>query len=76
MSKATSATATAAAKPKGNPPSHRLSRISTKPDGTKDYEEVAALWPHKDSRGFSVKLKADLKAGDELMIRQANGGAP
>ena len=63
------------AKAKGHKPTHRLTRIVLK-DGEKTFEEVAALWPHKDGRGFSIRLKADLKASDELMIRSINGGAP
>lgn len=75
MSKTQSATASGT-KPKGSPPTHRLTRITTKPDGSKSFEEVGALWPHKDGKGFSLKLKADVKAGDDVIIRAANGGAP
>ena len=60
-------------KTKGSRPSHRLSRVTEK-DGAKDYQDVGALWPHKDGQGFSLRLKADLKTGDNLIIRTNKGG--
>ena len=60
-------------KPKGSRPSHRLSRV-TGTDADKKYDDVGALWPHKDGQGFSLRLKADLKSGDNLIIRTNRGG--
>jgi hypothetical protein len=70
---ASTADQSAPAKPKGSRPSHRISRVVEK-DGAKDYQDVGALWPHKDGQGFSLRLKADLKAGDNLIIRSNKGG--
>lgn len=53
---------------KGRAPSHRLLRISGG-GNTRDFEEVGAPGPHKDGKGFSIKIKGMLNPGDELMIR-------
>ena len=63
----------AATKPKGSRPSHRLSRV-VEVNGAKDYQDVGALWPHKDGKGFSIKLKAALQPSDSLLIRANQGG--
>ncbi len=61
-------------KAKGSRPTHRLSRV-TKSDGTKKYQEIGALWPHKDRKGFNVKLTASANPGEDLMIRLDERGA-
>jgi hypothetical protein len=61
-------------KSKGPKPTHRLTRV-TDVNGAKSYQEVGALWPHKDGKGFSLKLRAALNPGDNLMVRLATGGA-
>jgi hypothetical protein len=44
-------------------------------DGRKAYQPVAVVWLRETGKGF-VKLNADLKAGDDLMIAPLrNGGA-
>jgi hypothetical protein len=63
-----------AAKPKGAKPTHRLTRV-VDTNGEKSYQEIGALWPHKDNKGFSVKLNAAVNLGDNLMIRTADRGA-
>lgn len=60
-------------KTKGSRPSHRISRVTEK-DGAKDYQDVGALWPHKDGQGFSLRLKSSLQASDNLIIRTNKGG--
>lgn len=78
MSKTTADTAQAATaneappKAKGARPTHRLSRV-TEVEGKKSYEEVGALWPHRDGKGFSLKIKATLQTGDNLIVRMAGG---
>ncbi len=63
----------AADKPKGSKPSHRIFRYTKSEDG-KNVQEIGALWPHKDGQGFSIKLKATVNPGDDLMIRAPKGG--
>jgi hypothetical protein len=58
MSTQSSATSTAtdqasAPRTKGSRPSHRLSRV-VEANGAKDYQDVGALWPHKDGQGFVI----------------------
>ncbi len=59
---------------KGSKPTHRLTRV-TEANGAKSYQEVGALWPHKDGKGFSVKLRVAVSPNDNLMVRIATGGA-
>ena len=74
-SSATSTTsATSSDKPKGSRPSHRIFR-SAEVEGVKSVQEIGALWPHKDGKGFSIKLKTTVNPGDDLMIRAPKGGA-
>ena len=60
-------------KPKGSRPSHRIFR-STKAEDGKNVQEIGALWPHRDGQGFSIKLRATVNPGDDLMIRAPKGG--
>ncbi len=62
-----------AQKSRGSRPTHRLSRV-TEANGAKKFEEVGALWPHKDGKGFTIKLKTALNPGDNLMIRMDTRG--
>lgn len=68
-----SGTAPSGDKPKGSRPSHRIFR-SAETDGVKSVQEIGALWPHKDGKGFSIKLKTAVQPGDDLMIRAPKGG--
>lgn len=61
-------------KAKGPKPTHRLTRV-TETNGAKSYQEVGALWPHKDGKGFFVKLRVAVSPNDNLMVRIATGGA-
>jgi hypothetical protein len=59
---------------KGKRPTHELVRI-IEVEGRKAYQPVAVLWLRETGKGF-VKLNADLKAGDNLMIAPLRTGAP
>ena len=51
---------------KGKRPTHEVIRV-LQVDGRKAYQPVAVVWLRESGKGF-VKLNADLKAGDDLML--------
>ena len=54
-----------------NKPSHRVYAVSKKPGDAKGiWTTVGAIWPHKDKRGFTLKLALVPIAGAELVIRE------
>jgi hypothetical protein len=62
-------------------PTHRVYAV-TKKEGDKKarWAEIGAAWPHKDGKGFNLKLDMLPLNGAELVIRQpsakaATGGA-
>lgn len=52
-------------------PTHRVYAVSKKEGAEKGrWTEIGAAWPHKDGKGFNLKLDL-LPAGDsELVIRE------
>jgi hypothetical protein len=73
--RATTGTEPQPGKPKGLRPTHRISRVIEN-NGERAYQNVGAMWPHKDGNGFSIRLKADLKASDNILVRSTKfGGA-
>jgi hypothetical protein len=51
---------------KGKRPTHEITRV-LQVDGRKAYQPVAVVWLREDGRGF-IRLNADLRAGDDLII--------
>ena len=60
-----------------NRPTHRLYRVTKSASGETAWDQIGALWPHKDGKGFNVKLSKPITAGTDLVIRTADrkGGA-
>jgi hypothetical protein len=59
-------------------PSHRLFSVTKDAEGKAKWDEIGALWPHKDSQGFNLKLSKLPAEGTDLVIRVAGakkGGA-
>ena len=56
-----------------NRPTHRLYSVTKDGKGETVWDELGALWPHKDGNGFSLKLAKTPVAGAHLVIRKANG---
>lgn len=64
-----------------NRPTHRVHAVIKKGSDDKGkWHEIGALWPHKDGKGFSMKLDLVPVGDAELVIRtiedkQSEGGA-
>ena len=61
-------------------PTHRVFAVTRKDQSDKGkWHEIGALWPHKDGKGFNLKLDLLPTGNAELVIRaateQAEGGA-
>jgi hypothetical protein len=67
-------------------PTHRVSAVVKKENGENVWLKIGALWPHKDGKGYSMKLDLLPRGDAELVIRtiedkqtaqidQAEGGA-
>lgn len=52
-----------------NKPSHRIYCVSKRNTGESDWDEIGVAWPHKDGKGFSLKLKFLPLNGGELSLR-------
>lgn len=52
-----------------NKPSHRLYAVTKRTSGESDWTEIGAAWPHKDGKGFSLKLEYLPLNGGELSLR-------
>lgn len=52
-----------------NKPSHRIYAVTKRNSGENDWTEVGAAWPHKDGKGFSLKLEYLPLNGGELSLR-------
>ena len=50
-------------------PSHRIYAVTKRSSGESDWTEVGAAWPHKDGKGFSLKLEYLPLNGGELSLR-------
>ena len=50
-------------------PSHRIYAVTKRSSGEIDWTEVGAAWPHKDGKGFSLKLEYLPLNGGELSLR-------
>jgi hypothetical protein len=63
---------------KNNRPTHRLYSVTRDDAGKTKWDPIGALWPHKDGKGFNLKLVKQPAAGADLVIRIASdkkGGA-
>lgn len=59
-------------------PTHRVYAVFKKPGAEKArWTEIGAAWPHKDGKGFNVKLDLLPIGGAEIVIREprAEGSA-
>ena len=52
-----------------NKPSHRIYAVTKRTSGDSDWTEIGAAWPHKDGKGFSLKLEYLPLNGGELSLR-------
>ena len=51
-----------------NKPTHRVYAVKSNDDKSR-WTEIGALWPHKDGKGFSLKLDLIPIDGSDLSIR-------
>lgn len=57
----------------GNRPSHTVYHVSGEGDGCKAWTPVSAAWPHKDGKGFNIRLDAiPVRFDGNLTIRERN----
>lgn len=57
-----------------NRPAYRLFSVTKDPEGKAAWDELGALWPHKDGQGFNLKLGKPVPSGADLVIRAAKKG--
>jgi hypothetical protein len=55
-----------------NRPTHKLYAVtkSKTPGGKGFWQEVGAVWPHEDGKGFNLKMDFMPLIGQELVIRE------
>lgn len=52
-------------------PTHRVYAVSKKPEAEKGHwTEIGAAWPHKDGKGFHLKLDFIPLRAAEIVIRE------
>jgi hypothetical protein len=52
-----------------NKPSHRVYAVAKRGD-TSDWTEIGAVWPHRDGKGFNLKLSFLPLNGADVVIRE------
>jgi hypothetical protein len=52
-----------------NKPSHRIYAVTKRAGDNNAWQEIGAAWPHKDGKGFSLKLEFLPLNGAELSLR-------
>lgn len=52
-----------------NKPSHRVYAVTKRGD-TSGWDEIGAVWPHKDGKGFNLKLQYLPLNGADVVIRE------
>jgi hypothetical protein len=53
-----------------NKPSHRIYAVTKRNGSDKsDWSDIGAAWPHKDGKGFSLKLEFLPLNGGEISLR-------
>jgi hypothetical protein len=55
-----------------NRPTHRLYAVSKPGNDKSQWQAIGAAWPHKDGKGFNVKLNYLPLNGAEIVIREAD----
>jgi len=58
-----------------NKPTHRIYSVTKRTSGESDWTEIGAAWPHKDGKGFSLKLNLLPLNGGDLSLRVATDKA-
>lgn len=53
-----------------NKPSHRVYAVVKRDGDASIWNEIGAVWPHKDGKGFNLKLSYLPLNGGELVIRE------
>ena len=53
-----------------NKPSHRVYAVVKRDGDASIWDEIGAVWPHKDGKGFNLKLSYLPLNGGELVIRK------
>lgn len=52
-----------------NKPTHRIYAVAKRGDKS-NWDDIGAAWPHKDGKGFNLKLEFLPLNGSELVIRE------
>lgn len=52
-----------------NKPTHRIYAVSKRAGDNSNWTEIGAAWPHKDGKGFNLKLEYLPLNGGELVLR-------
>lgn len=57
----------------GNRPSHTVYHVTDQGDDKKAWTPVGAAWPHKDGKGFNIRLDAiPVRFDGNLTVRERN----
>jgi hypothetical protein len=56
---------------KTNLPSHRIYGVSNNSGKKAAWQEIGAVWPHKDGRGFNLQFAARPLEGAAIVLRTA-----
>ena len=59
-----------------NRPSHRAYAVETFGEGKSHWTDIGAAWPHKDGKGFNVKLNLLPLTGEIVIRAKAEDDAP
>jgi len=52
-------------------PSHSVFHVAEREDGTRTWTPVGAAWPHKDGKGFNIRLESlPVRFDGQLTIRE------
>lgn len=54
-----------------NRPTHRIFAVSQREGRKAEWREIGAAWPHKDGKGFNLKLDMLPLNGADVVIREA-----
>ncbi|MDE2133324.1 MAG: hypothetical protein KGJ49_01855 [Alphaproteobacteria bacterium] len=52
-----------------NLPSHRIYAVSSNGDKKSAWQEIGAVWPHKDGKGFNLQFAARPLEGAAIVLR-------
>lgn len=54
-----------------NLPSHRIYGVSSNGEKKAAWQEIGAVWPHKDGKGFNLQFAARPLEGAAIVLRVA-----